>query len=312
MSLEDKTMRVTNSMITANFLANIRKGMESLYKAQEQIATGKKVTRLSDDPVSLRRINTLQSALSGRETYIRAIDNLVTVFNEADDALGRALGALSSARDIAVQAANGTLSASDRVLLSEKVDGLIREVAAAGNVMVGDKYIFAGYKTDTCPFVVIPDGETPPGGGVLYGNVAYYGDTNEIINEIAPGDLISFDLNGGKIFGDSGVFDNLYELKTLLAGNDVAGISSQIDRLNANMNELIQYRTNAGAKVNRLENLGNHLRDQQVRLLEQISVLGDADIEEVVTRFNEQRLTYESALAAGSRLMHLSLLDFLR
>jgi len=299
-------------MITANFLASIRKGTESLYKVQEQIASGKRISRLSDDPTSLQRINTIQSALSRQETYIYAIDNLVTVFSAADDALGRAVDVLNGARDIAVQAANGSLSASDRALLSEKVDNLIREVAAAGNVMVGDKYIFAGYKVDTCPFVVIPDGGTPPGDGVLYGNVAYYGDTDEITNEIMPGDLISFDLNGGKVFGDSGVFGNLYELKNLLASNDVDGISSQIDKLNANINELVQYRTNIGAKINRLENLKNYLDYQQVRLQEQVSILGDADIEETVVKFNEQKLTYESALAAGSRLMRLSLLDFLR
>ena len=49
-------MRVTNNMLVNTLLRNVNNNLSTMQKKQDQLSTGKRVSRPSDDPVAVSKI----------------------------------------------------------------------------------------------------------------------------------------------------------------------------------------------------------------------------------------------------------------
>lgn len=141
-------MRITNSMMTNNILLSMNKNKEMLSVYEQQIATGKKIQKPSDDPIIAVR------ALKFR-TNVREIDQYKTNAEDAnswmtvtEQAVSTSTDILKRIRDLCVQASSDTATTSNRKSIVSELKQLKSQLVNEGNVSYAGRYVFSGYKTD--------------------------------------------------------------------------------------------------------------------------------------------------------------------
>ncbi|MFT5048701.1 MAG: flagellar hook-associated protein 3 FlgL [Chlamydiales bacterium] len=184
--------------LTQQFAFNqVRDGMQSqitqMAKAQEQIASGKRLQRPSDDPGAAARVLSLEGQLSGVRTHVDSIDATRPMVESAASALQQTTGLMAEARAVMVAAMNGTLSDSDRATIAGQLDGIRASLLAVANTRINDQYIFGGTESLGEPFVEVTEG------GVQH--VVYQGGGEGNSVSIGNGQSIEIAIEGDEVFG---------------------------------------------------------------------------------------------------------------
>ncbi len=144
-------MRITNKMFYDRFLSDMRKNLESIFISNEQISTGKKINRPSDDPTVMSRIVGYKTQISAIGEYKKAINSAKSSFEALDSSMSNLNSALIRVKELALQGATGTTDPNSKVMISKEVDILLKTAIDIANTKVGDKYIFSGYKSNIAP-----------------------------------------------------------------------------------------------------------------------------------------------------------------
>ena len=122
----------------------------------KKIATGKSLVRPSDDTSKLRSIELLKSQQRKIESYDKGMNFLEERYKLEESVLSSASDILIRVKELAIQAANDTLSTADRDIIATEVDNLRDELIAIANTRdVSGNYIFSGSKSDSQPWVTI-------------------------------------------------------------------------------------------------------------------------------------------------------------
>jgi flagellar hook-associated protein 3 FlgL len=293
-------MRITNRMMADRALADSNANLEALARAQDQIASGKRLLRPSDSPTDVRFAVKASDAKAELEQYQRNVTTAAQSIGAADVALGSAGELMQRARELAVQGANGTLSASDRGQMASEVDQLMRQMVSDAAAKVGDQYVFSGFKTDTAPYV-----EPPPGGAVG----AYQGDSGTMMARLGPTAQVGVNIPGNTAFDPA--FAALNQLHAeLVGGGPVSG--GTITLLDAGINSLLDGRSILGARQNRLDTVASSLDQLQLAATKQLSDLVDVDMTQAITDLGQRQAAYQASLDINARVLQPTLLDHLR
>jgi flagellar hook-associated protein 3 FlgL len=287
-------MRVTNSSIYESIKYNLGNISEELNKANEIASSGKRINTLSDDPVGLTQSLSIQSNLANIEQMQRNIDYGQSWLNAGESALTNVDDILSNTKALCVQMASATTGASQRSSAAETVQNNLDEIVSLANTNVAGSYIFSGTKTDTQPFD--QDG-------------TYNGDSNAFVIKISKNASVEIGSDGQAVFG--AVFNTLADLKTALANNDVDGIQGAISKLDTHLNDISGKISDIGSKTDRMDIKKNLFQDLNLSNTERLSNIEDADMAEAVMNVSAAQLTYQAALASSSKVMSLSLVDYL-
>ena len=145
-------MRVTTQSITNNFLHNLNKHLFKINKYQNEISSGKKLMKPSDDPTGTSLVLELRSTIQKNEQYIRNINDGMLRLNMTEDALNDTQNLINRARDVALMAENGTTSAIDRQNMAIEVNELLEHLLMTTNKDSLDGYLFGGTQTESAPF----------------------------------------------------------------------------------------------------------------------------------------------------------------
>lgn len=140
--------------------------------------------------------------------------------------------------------------------------------------------------------------------------VKYNGDNDPFAVKIGQAATIEVGSDGGSIF--SGIFATLSNIAKDLQSNNTSGISSALDILETNSNEISNKISNIGSKMVRMEIKENILMDLTLANTKRLSLLEDADITEAIIELKSKELAYQAALASSARVMELSLVDYIR
>ena len=108
-----------------------------------------------------------------------------------------------------------------------------------------------------------------------------------------------------------GIFTTLFDLKEHLANNDVEGLTKILTKLDAHMEHVESYLVDSGLKENNLIIRSNVLSETKLSVTERRSMIEDADIIESAMNLKAIQTAYEAALASTSKIMKLSLVDYM-
>ncbi|MDR3541411.1 MAG: flagellar hook-associated protein FlgL [Desulfosporosinus sp.] len=292
-------MRITNNMISQNLLRNLETSQEKIQQLQDQVSSGQKINKPSDDPIGISNVMRLNNSISSVAQYSSSAGAALDTMNATDSTLGDITSMLQSVKDLAVQGADGTQTADDRTTIAAQVDQLAAQLKISANTQIGSKYIFSGTATDT---------ETIAADGTFQGN-------NQDVN-LTMGNNVSIPIsvNGQTLFGDSttGVFATLNNLSTALKANDTTAIEATLNDLDTNINNVINQRAELGGSVNRVTALQSQLDSTTANLKQSLSDVQSSDIAQTYTDFTAQQTTYKAALSVGSQILQLSLVDYMK
>ncbi|MBI9014606.1 MAG: flagellar hook-associated protein FlgL [Clostridiales bacterium] len=141
-------MRITNNMMTANLLYNVNKNLEYMSKKQDELATGKRIHRPSDDPVLASKVLARRTDLSELEQYDKNTRDALGWMEITEKAIEDNGNVLQRIRELTVQAANGTNTAEDTQKIKLEVESLKTQLVSNANSTFAGRYIFSGFETD--------------------------------------------------------------------------------------------------------------------------------------------------------------------
>ncbi|MDA8212019.1 MAG: flagellar hook-associated protein FlgL [Clostridia bacterium] len=291
-------MRITNNMMVNTFRRNLNSNMREMDKIQEQLSSGRRINRPSDDPVGLTYSLRLRTNLTENDQFQKNVSDGISWLEGTDGALNDANQALQRARELAVYGSNDTNNTESLAAMAKEVAKIREHIEGIANTEHGGRYLFAGTKTTTNP----------------YQNGTWQGNTNLTNYEIGPGITLSINVTGSEVFGDNvdSVFKVLADLETNLLAGNTAGVSAQIGKIDQWINKNVATRAEVGARINRLELTQARLEDGNLNFNTLLTKTESIDTAEVITQLKMEENVYRAALAAGARIIQPSLMDFLR
>ncbi len=108
----------------------------------------------------------------------------------------------------------------------------------------------------------------------------------------------------------SNLFVSMGKLIAALENNDQTAIGRGLAELNIAQEKVLNQAADVGARENRITVNKKILSGLTLNQKEQMSNIEDADIAEVMTELNRQEVVYQAVLTSSSRIMKMSLLDY--
>lgn len=305
-------MRVTQGMMANNVLRNIGNGYSKVADYQEQLSSGKKITRPSQDPVVAMMGIAYRTDVTHVEQYQRNVSTAYKWLDSADDALDQTNDVLTRIRELTDQASNGTYTSDQRTAMAQEVDELTQHLATLANTQVGGQYIFSG--SDTANPLIKTEaaaGYTQVPGTGYYINQAAK-DNPAMPFDVNDGIEVSVNANPNDVFTND-MFSELDTLKEdLQNGSSSSVLSGHLSKIDGVMDGLANAQADLGAKTNRLDLLSNRLDAQKTIATKIMSTNEDADYAETIVNLNQQQNVYNASLSVGARIIQTSLVDFLQ
>ncbi|HKG04272.1 MAG TPA: flagellar hook-associated protein FlgL [Conexibacter sp.] len=302
------SMRVTTLMSSRATLRDLNDGLSRLTRLQNQLSSGKQISRPSDDPYGTSRALALRGELGGLDQFQRNVDDGIGWLNTSDTALGQMSDVLARVRELLVNGGNDTTGPSSRAALADEIDQLAESVKQEADVQYGGRSVFSGTATDTPPYA-------------LGGADTYAGDAGTITRAIGPGVEIPINtdiralLGDGQAARDDKLLNALRDISDHLRGGTAADADAlrgaDLQRLDANLDVLNGIRADVGARTNRLEIASSRLSGLALNSTKLLSDVEDADMAQTITQYTTQQAAYSAALKAGANIVQTSLLDFL-
>ena len=188
-------MRVSSGMIFDAGVASLNRQTAALLHVQQQVASGRRILKPSDDPVA-----------AARALEVTQAGDLVAQFKQNQDAATSALGleeaqlasvgeVLGRVRELAVQAGNTNLSATSRKGIATELRARFDQLVAIANATDGNgQHIFSGYVGAATPFGGAVD-------NLLAGNeIVYQGDDGQRTLQVSPSRFVEVSDSGSDVF----------------------------------------------------------------------------------------------------------------
>jgi len=288
-------------MMNQTLLYDLRNVTTQLSTSEQELSSGYKLNKPSDDPYGASQALKLRADLAANTQYQSNVQDANSWQNVADTALGDIGDSIQRARDLVIQGANDTNDASDRQAIVTELNQLIDSIKTDGNTQYAGRYIFSGTATNTQPYQ-------------LGSNDAYSGNTAMITREIGVGVQVAINTPGSSVIGDGtgGLLATLRGIvNDLQSGNTNALSTTDLNALDTANDTLLNARAQVGALSDRLTTASNRLQSTEQSTTQLLSNVQDADMTQVMVNFSTQQAAYQAALRAGAQIIQPSLMDFL-
>jgi flagellar hook-associated protein 3 FlgL len=290
-------------------LNNLNNNLNRMNKYQNQLATGKKISLPSDDPIVASRALKLRTDVAEIQQYKRNVDDANSWMDITETTLGQMGDVMHRVRELAVQAGNETNTPEDLDKIKQEMGQLKVQMVHLANTTYAGRYIFSGFKTDKA---LMDDN------GVFLIDIS---NSEQIHFEIGIGDDIHINVTGSDLFnngtdaaaGDtSGLLATFDAIITALDAGDNEDVGNMLGHIDDDINNILRVRSGIGARMNRLELTANRLEDDFINFTSLMSKNEDADIAEVIMNLQNEENVYRASLSAGARVIQPSLVDFLK
>ncbi|TCK93380.1 flagellar hook-associated protein 3 FlgL [Natranaerovirga hydrolytica] len=141
-------MRITDGMMRNNSLLNINRNKQMLSRLEQQMSTGKKIQKPSEDPIVAVKAIKLRSTVREIEQYQKNIGDALSWMSVTEEAMMNVNDVLKRVRDLSVQGSNDTLGTDERAKVVEELEQLKIQILQEGNVNYAGRFVFTGYKTN--------------------------------------------------------------------------------------------------------------------------------------------------------------------
>jgi len=185
--------RISTFSTYRRVLLGLRKNQFANLRAQEQLSSGRRILRPSDDPTGAARAIRLERRIADVDRYRRTITQGLTAVEAGASSLTTASGLMTQARELLLQGMNGTLSQDDRDSIAVQFDLLRNQMVELGNERAGDQYLFGGTATGDAPWVEVEDGG--------YRRMVYTGDRDGQVVRAGESIEVEITLSGLDTFG---------------------------------------------------------------------------------------------------------------
>ena len=275
-------MTVINTNVAASITANaLTKNERAMSQAMERLSTGQRINSASDDAAGLAIASRMTSQVNGLNMAVRNANDAISLVQTADGALIEMTNMLQRMRELAVQAASGTYSSTDRTALDVEYEAL-----KAGIEDIADDTQWNGTN-------------------LLNGASAFAFHVGANASQTISLTIKDFETSGAD--ASSAVFENIDTAATYdddstedLEGTDISSVSeagSAITQLDNAISRVDSQRATLGATINRLEYAADNLANVAQNTSASRSQVLDADYASETTELAKTQIIQQAATA---------------
>ncbi|MFI5911224.1 flagellar hook-associated protein FlgL [Dactylosporangium sp. NPDC051541] len=292
--------RVTERSVATNTLANLQVNLQKNQDLQNQLSSGKQLTKASDSPGGAVIAMQTRSDMATLNQYSRNGDDGMGWLNQADTALSSASTQLNRARELVLTGmSSGTAGdAQAREAIAQEMDNLRGSMLDLANTTYLDRPIFGGTAA----------------GSIAYDeNGVYKGDTGRVNRTIGANATVRVDTDAASVFGaePGNVFKMLGRIADDLRNNPSA-LKADLDDVDTAQKRVQTGLSGVGSRYNQVSQMQQAADNRVLDLRTQLSNVEDIDLPKTITELSLQSTAYQAALAATAKVVQPSLVDFLR
>jgi len=299
-------MRISTQTLFDSGAARIGDLQSSLYKTQQQLATGRRVLTPSDDPIAAARALEVTQSQSLNTQYGTnrgyAKDSLAMV----DGTLSSVTELLQNVKTTAISAGNGNLGDGERASIATALQSSLDQLVGLANTRDAlGNYLFSGFQTTTPAFA-----QTAAG-------VQYQGDQGQRLIQVDSSRQMAVSSQGQAVFqgGGQDMFKTLSDLITQLNTPGTTGLSAALTTADNNLvlalNNVSSVRASVGSRLQELDALDSAGSDKNLQYSQNLSNLQDLDYTQALTDLSKQQMTLEAAQKSFVQISGLSLFKLL-
>jgi flagellar hook-associated protein 3 FlgL len=144
--------RISFGQISNHILDRLFSNYNKLESIQSQLASGKKVEKGSDDPVSASQSMGLRSDLDQYTSFQRNVSDGLAYLGTVDSTMASANNVYQSLRERAIQASNDTNSGESRYFIGREVRGMFDQMVGLSNTTFKGEFVFSGTNSQVAPY----------------------------------------------------------------------------------------------------------------------------------------------------------------
>ncbi|WP_429947280.1 flagellar hook-associated protein FlgL [Enterococcus sp. DIV1297f] len=305
-------MRISNSITYNDFLRNLGTNASKVQSTLNQLSSLKEVSKSSDNPLLVSKIMDLNVSLNQNKTYNNTIKDSISWTKAQDSALESVSTSMLRIRSLVQSSANATAGSEElganRSEIEQEIEGIVESL----NTNFDGRYLFSGTNTTTAPFEIVKENDAIVG-------IKYNGTSEDLPREIANGVSVDLLASGDRLMNETGTATDPQNLSTYF--NDLLSAlrSDDKDALGGDLltahdqhaTNVVNVRAQIGTLYNRLEAAADRNETEKLNLTETLSNKQDVDIAEKYMEYQNQMTAYRSTLAMGTKIMQMSILDYL-
>ena len=300
-------MTISTRLFNEQAVTSFNRITSDIQQTQDKIAAGKKVLKASDDPVAAAKISFVRDQKAMLDRFATNIDRAQTRLGLTENVVAESVNLMTRAYELGIQAKNDTLTAVDRLAISFEI-GQIREsmMGLANSKDTNGDYLFAGYSSNTQPFVSNDAGE-----------VQFAGDRGVHSVQVSESLRANTGLDGADLFmrvESDGAVKPFFDILTSLERELQDGVMNddRVSELNACIDHFAINQTRVGAEMNKLDYQRAAMERRVVLMDENLSGMEDADLAELVTELQGMIVSRDAAQRTFVQIGQQSLFDYIR
>ena len=307
-------MQISTNLMFDKAIAQMGKTKDRLGQVQLQLSTSKSVLKPSDSPDKTTTMTRLQTAITRQDSYVATIKTTLDKLSQQETALKSSSNILVRMKELAIQAANDTMSPQDRKEIAIEVAGLRDQVRSLANTQdVNGSFIFSGSRINTAAYGTNVDGQRPYQGDQTVGYVPV-GAQREVDNNRtgtqAFSRIIRTDQQGNQ--ESVGFFKVMDDFVSALINNKPGEIQRSVGELDTAQLGMTESIANVGSGMNVLESQQAVAEENILRMKTTLSDVKDVDYTEAITQMNKDMLALEAAQSSFSKISQMNLFDYIR
>lgn len=271
-------------------------------RARQQVMSGKRVEKASDDPGAMMRSIEGKSEIAGLDTYQRTADTATSKLAALDTTLGAMVDKLSQGL-VAVTSAQGSVpTASQRDAAAQTLEGIRDSLVGDFNTTVRGVYLFGGAAATTPPYAKVA------------GSWTYQGDATPVAVDIGPGQTVDVSVDGQAVAQGTDATNILNELEALIVAvrnGDQVGMNTGSAAITRAFQRATRAQTTVGVDQQTIAERKSQITSERLGLLTRVSEDEDADLAMAISEMNRADTAYKAALGAIGTASRQSLLDYL-
>ena len=341
------SLRTPNPYRSYQTLIDFQRSKERLSVVADQIASGKRITRLSDDPTGAALVMDFQTSIERNSMYIKQGETANTFLKGTESALKAVNIQMERLLELSEAAMSDLQEGRGRDAMAAEVDILRTIILDLSNTKEQGKYLFAGTNTKTMPFSFAvtfedlwevpnpsttlppllpttppPPKPTPPLSGAQAA-VSYWGNMGVIDLDISPVASVTTNLTGEYVFQgtrdigtnqldpNQDIFIAITQLRDGMLNDDTALIKQAYDNLKLINERVSVCLTIVGSRTVSIENTGFNLGDFTESLQSIQNAYDGLEYPRAITQLAAEQTSQQASLSILSKLGRLSLFDYI-
>ncbi len=297
--------RLSSSYVFDTAYSGVLKNRTSLVEMYDQISSGQKIRKASDDPVQSARILDLQKSMSNIEMSQRYATTALNDLANEETILTQVNALLLRGRTLTLQSLNGTQGLENLQAIGSELNQILEQVSELANTKNSDgAYIFAGYSADQPAYSFTRDAN----GEIDSSN--YEGDGSTVKKTVSPSLQVSISHPGTEVFGVGS--DDIFAQLIATRDDMYAGVyPTNLDKIDDVYSKVTLATADIGARTNQVE-LAQEVNE--TLLLNQqtaLSDIRDLDLPSAIAEFTQLQVNVEAINNTFAKVVNISLFDYI-